>query len=193
MRWSDYVRAARRSWWIVLLMVILGIVGASAATSIGGKSYTSQTRVAVAPNAGLPLTATMIEIKPEKVATAAELVTGDALMERAAAQAGVPKATADLYTATASASLRGSTMDVLVSGPDADTAAKLSTAIVAAVGDQYSKLYTGYGLTVVDGPTIATKPSGPSKPLELAVGAVVGLGVGLLIAVALESDRRSRA
>jgi uncharacterized protein involved in exopolysaccharide biosynthesis len=193
MRLSDYLVAARRSWWIVLLMIVLGIVGASAATSIGGKSYTSQTRVAVAPNAGLPLNASMIEIKPEKVATAAELVSGDVLMDRAAEQAGVAKSVADQYTASASASLRGSTVDVFVSGPDADVAAKLNAALVAAVSARYAELYVGYSLIVVDGPTIATSPSGPSRNAQVAVGAVIGLGVGMLIAIALESDRRARA
>jgi len=61
------------------------------------------------------------------------------------------------------------------------------------VSAQYTKLYPGYTLNVADGPTIATKASGPSRTIQVAIGAVIGLGVGLLIAVAREASRRSRA
>jgi len=193
MGWTDYLAAAWRNWWIVLLALVVGIVGAVAATSAGGKSYTSETLVAVAPAPGLPLTATMSEIKPEKVATAAELLAGDQMMERAGQSAGVDKSDADRYTATGTPSLRGSTVDVVVTGPDADTASKLSGALVTIVGQEYAKLYPGYTINAVDGPTAASAPSGPSRTVEIAVGVVVGLGLGLLLAVARESARRTRA
>lgn len=83
---TDYGVIARRQWWVLLLAVVLGVLGAGAYTAGQPRSYTSSTQVLVTPtgvddNAVLANARTRAEINLD---TEAQLLTSTAVVQAAA-------------------------------------------------------------------------------------------------------------
>lgn len=188
MQWTEYIRAARHSWWIILLTAVVAVAAALLVSESRGTSYSAAATVAVIPNPDIedPVEAFAVsqELSREDVATYGELVESPQHLERAAGQLGEDDALAEEYTASSIQSQEAFTTEIRVEGPDAELAADLATELSDVTAREYARLYPGFDAQIIEEPEVPTTPSGRSTAVNAVVGLILGLGVGGLIALA---------
>lgn len=187
--WPSYMLAARRSWWIVLIAIVAGGLGAYLVSTTGSATYESSATVALVPQPDVVGVEEMFEVTKalgvDQVTTVGELFETDSNLRTAANTLGMdPDMAASRYDVVAAGSLQGLTVGLLVTGPDAMVASDLAAALPVIVSEQYTGMYPGLGVDIIDTPA-----GEPGRPIEsgsfvILVGVLIGLGIGFLLAVA---------
>jgi diguanylate cyclase (GGDEF)-like protein len=75
---------------------------------------------------------------------------------------------------------------ITVTGPDPTLVQRLANAVTDQTLAQVDRLYEVYDLTLLDPPPLPLIPIRPNKPLNLALGVVLGLGLSILAAFLAE-------
>ncbi len=187
--WPNYMRSARRSWWIIAITVIAGGLAAFMVGATGATVYESSATVALVPQRDVVSAEKMFEVTNalgiEEVMTTGELLETDATLRAAAKTLGLdPDEVATSYEVVAAGSLQGFTVGLVVTGPDADITSDLAVGAATVVSEQFVSMYPGMALDIIDAPDGAPGASSESGGLAVVIGILIGLGVGFLIAVA---------
>jgi capsular exopolysaccharide synthesis family protein len=196
MELSDYVRVLRKSWILIAVAALLGIGVATAFTLTRTPLYTSQSTLVLSTQAG----ETISEMQQgqsytmERVATYSGLVTMPAVIQPVIDELRLDISSATLaHAVTASSPLNTGLISITVSDPDPQRAADIANALSVSLTDTVEKIETPAGeedcpirLSLVKEALPASAPSSPNLPLNLALGGLVGLALGVGIAVLRE-------
>lgn len=198
---SDHLAAIRRRWWLVAI-VLLGTVAAAVAvnaraTPIYASSVTFY--VSASTNTGTALQAD--EFAQRRINSYVGLMTSDLLLDRVIAVSDLDLTTGQLRSRV-SASLSTDTVIFTTTVNDTDRARALAitSAIAEVFGPMVSELDgtssgpgTDVTLTVISGPTSSSRPVSPRTTLNLALGVLAGLALGIALAIGREmADRTIR-
>lgn len=193
MELTDYIRILRKNWLIIVLAVLLG-VGVSAAYSLTRTPlYDTQSTVFVSTQAG----GTVAELQQgqnftqSRVTTYANLVTTPIVMNPVIAELGLGVSANSLASSvTASSPLNTTLITISVTDPDPLMAADIANALAASLTAAVEKIETPNGtetspvrLTRVKDAIPPLAPSSPNVSLNLILGGLVGLAIGIGIAV----------
>ncbi|NYE94603.1 capsular polysaccharide biosynthesis protein [Psychromicrobium silvestre] len=192
MRIEDLWGALRRSWWIVLIGIALGLAGGLVATTITSKVYVSETQVFVSTRT----TGTIAELQQGEVFAEARaqslviLTTSQSILQPVIDELDL-KMTLGQLTGMVSASSTPSTpvVTVKVSAGDPKLASDIAAKITARLKDDSGTLDPTTGKTspvsivVLSEATTPTDPSSPNRSMNLALGGFVGFAVGLIAAL----------
>ncbi|WP_433341817.1 polysaccharide biosynthesis tyrosine autokinase [Micromonospora sp. CA-111912] len=188
----DYLRAVRRSWWLVLLAVMVSL-GVAALVTVQTKPryVASVTYFVTVPNQGVSEAYQGGIFMQQRVKSYADLLKSDRL-----AQSVVAKNPLGLTAEEVQARVDASTVPdtVLLRGTVTDTDATRALRLTEAVSAQFVELVKAVetppeGRTapikveVISGPRVSSVPVSPKPPLNLSVGALAGLLVGFGLAV----------
>lgn len=192
---QGYVRAVRKSWWIIALACVIGINLGGAAAAIATPQYRSTVVFFVStPSSSTGSSLQADQFAQRRVSSYVGVLTSDRVAELV-----VQQSRTDESVSTVRASI----------GASADLNTVLLTATVTTNSSQRSQLYAsvianqfggvvneldGRGATdkpevvfnVLSGPTAASSPVSPRVKLDLAVGFAAGLVLGLFLALARE-------
>ncbi|WP_375499416.1 polysaccharide biosynthesis tyrosine autokinase [uncultured Jatrophihabitans sp.] len=196
MEFTRFVRAIRKSWWIIALLMIAFGGGALAYSNGQAPVYASHLKFYVgSPSIDDSSANSTNQFAEDRATSYAGLVSSDRLAERIAGQPGLPSSAGAISAAiSASAQLNTVFIDVTVQ----DTSRRRAFAIASAVGrsfpglvDELDNTQTGttgatVKLTVVSGPSSSGVPVAPRTHLNVALGIALGLLLGLVIAAARE-------
>lgn len=200
---SEFLRLVARGGWIILVSAIVGMVAAGVVSAATATKYTASTEIYFSASGGpkgqdLAYAATYAQAR---VPTFKSLATSNSVLEPAAREVGGDLTAGELGSEVSVAtSLTTTVVRVSVTDPSAKRAAAaanaVSTALIAQVGllektgpDAPSAI-TG---TVVSQAGVPSSPSEPSWPLNLVVGLIAGLVVGIGAVVLRETVSRIRA
>ncbi|MCW4385447.1 Wzz/FepE/Etk N-terminal domain-containing protein [Salinibacterium sp. SYSU T00001] len=194
----------RRHWWVVLGAIALGIAAALAVTAAATPLYTAQARLifslnysgsATDANQGANFTVTQIP-------TFAELATSERILEPVIRELSLEETPAQLaerldITTPADTSV----LEVEASSETAADAAALANAVAAEVREYVSRsapvdeeLGPLYTVTMISEATAPAAASFPNRAVNLAVGGLIGLLLGVMLAAWRESaDTRVRS
>jgi len=189
--WNDYLRALRRSWWIVVLVAVVGAAAGFFLARGGEETYVSESRLVIGPNPDLSTeesaaAADVLDNSPAVVVTFSELLSGDQFGEQAAQQQGLDPAEASKYTVGSVVAQESNVVQLTVSGPDPQVASNLATEVSGVATEYFQTLYQGFDVQVFDGPSVPSTSSGPTELTTAFVAAVIGLGLGVVIAFVRE-------
>jgi capsular exopolysaccharide synthesis family protein len=185
----SFAHAIRKYWWLVLLVTLLGAGGATAMTVNTAPKYASSVTFFVSTPSSADGTALQADQFAQlRVNSYVELLRSEQLADLVALEPGVGLS-ADAVIHRISASARTNT--VLLSATATDTSKQRSLAITRAIAttfpamvnrlDQRSSKTTTV-LNVVSGPTLGNSPVSPRKTLNIGLGILIGLALGLAIA-----------
>jgi capsular exopolysaccharide synthesis family protein len=183
----DYMRLLRLRWRLVAACVVLGVGGAAAFVFTATPVYTAQTQLYVAAASdNISSAVAGTTLGQDQVQSYAQIINSPQVTGLAATElGGQVSATQIGKEVTATAPLNTQLLDVTVTDTDATRAAAIANATSEQFAQYAEDLNAGSGLhspvkvTVVRRAQTPTSPSSPKKPLDLGLGLVVGLAVGV--------------
>jgi capsular exopolysaccharide synthesis family protein len=196
MELSDYIRILRKNWVIILVATLLGLSAAAAYSLTRTPTYESSSTVFV----NTQTSGSVSELQQgsnfaqARINTYVGLVSTPIVMNPVIAELGLGMTAGQLASdVTASAALNTTLITITVEDTDpiaaADIANALAASLTAAVDAIEPAGESGASpvkLTRVRDAQPALSPSSPNTPLNLALGVLVGLAIGVGFAVLRE-------
>ena len=198
MELRDYIRILRKSWVLIVLLTLVG-VGASAGYSLFQTpqfSATSKVFVSTQNAGSTSELAQGASFTVARVKTYSDLVSTPLVLLPVIANLDLGITAGELAEKiTASAPLDTSIIDITVTDSDPVRAAETAIAISSSLTDVVAEIETPdvvgavspVRLTLAQEATVPSVPVSPNVPLNIALGALVGLALGLGIAVLRET------
>ncbi|WP_072803518.1 polysaccharide biosynthesis tyrosine autokinase [Rhodococcoides yunnanense] len=190
---QDYLQILRTRWMVIVVTVAVAILGALATSLLTTPTYQSCSRVFVSTSGGSTVSESYQGnlFSQQRVASYSELVTGDTLAARTIADLGL-----DISPAALSAKVTAkSTPDtVLLDTCVVDTSPGLARDIANSLATQLTVLVReletpedggspAAGVRLVEEAQESATPISPKTTRNLALGAAVGLLLGIALAV----------
>ncbi|KQO11969.1 chromosome partitioning protein [Agreia sp. Leaf244] len=204
MELRDYIRILQKSWILIAIVLLLGVGAAAAYSILQTPKYSSSAKVFVSTSAG----STVSELQQgntftqQRVKTYADLVTTPIVLLPVISELGLDLSSDQLARmVTASAPLDTTLIEITVVSADNAESARIATSIsesltrvveeVEAPADQTAS--SPVKLTLVQHASVSQSPVSPNVPINLALGALGGLALGIGLAVLRETlDNRIR-
>ena len=194
MELQDYLSVVRKRWRVILLVLLLCVGLASAATLASTKIYESRTQFFVTTT-GSDDSVALLQgntFTQQRVKSYAQLLTTPRILAPVAATVGVTGDIANQVTATTPPDTV--LIEVAVRDPSPEQAKAIATSIATEFPEAVGELETPPGtdvspvkVTVVQPPTTPVSPVSPKPLRNLALGAVLGLLLGLGAALVRET------
>ncbi|MFT2710309.1 polysaccharide biosynthesis tyrosine autokinase [Clavibacter sp. Sh2126] len=193
MELREYIRILRRSWILILLALLLG-VGAAAGYSLAQTpEYRASAKVFVSTQSAGSVTdlSQGNAFTQQAVKSYADVVSTPVVLEPVIAQLGLDE-TAETLAPRISASAAADTVIIEIAAEDqqAESAASIANAVAKSFSDVVGQLTaenTGgqsqVKVTTLQEARIPAAPVSPRVPLNLALGALVGLALGIAVSV----------
>ena len=198
MELRDYIRILRKSWVLIMMLTLVG-VGASAGFSLLQTPQYSATSKVFVSTQSAGTTSDLAQgnsFSVARVKTYSDLVLTPLVLLPVVENLGFTVTPSELATrVTASAPLDTSIIDITVTDSDPARAADTAIAISASLTNVVNEIETPdvadaispVKLTLAQEATVPLAPISPNVPLNIALGALVGLALGLGIAVLRET------
>jgi capsular exopolysaccharide synthesis family protein len=193
MELTDYIRILRKNWIIIVLATLLGVGVAAGYSLTRTPLYEAQSTVFVSTQAG----GTVAEMQQgqsftqSRVTTYSSLVTTPIVMNPVIAKLDLGVSANTLAgSVTAASPVNTTLITVSVENPDPLLAADIANALAASLTSAVEAIETPNGsddspvrLTRVKDAIPALAPSSPNVTLNLVLGGLIGLALGVGIAV----------
>ena len=192
MELHDYIRVIRKRWRVIAAATLLVIAGAAGVTKFTTPVYEAQTQLFVSTSGGSDTTALLqgSSFTQQRVKSYADVITSPRVLDPVIKQLGL-KTDADTLAKNITATVPLDTVLIEVAVDNTDP--KLAAQIADAVGKQFPKTVTsieastGQGspvkVSVMRVPTVPTAPVSPKPVRNIGLGLVLGLLVGLGLAL----------
>jgi capsular exopolysaccharide synthesis family protein len=195
-----YLRAIVSGWWIILITLIVGLGLATAYNSISRPVYSSSVKFFVSTQSEVgetPLQAD--EFAQRRINSYVQLMTSEAMINKVKDSSDIDLTVPQL---TSMISAYSDPETVLLGVEVRDTDKDRSFAIASAVADDFGALVAeldnrgnadaaNVKLNVVSGPTLNASPISPRTTLNLALGGIVGLALGLAVAILRKTAKKT--
>ncbi|QAY74721.1 polysaccharide biosynthesis tyrosine autokinase [Agromyces protaetiae] len=202
MELRDYLRVLRQNWVLIVLLTLVGVAAASAYSLVQTPKYSSSAKVFVSTSGG----ASVSELQQgntftqQRVKTYADLATTAIVLLPVINSLGLDTTSEELAPhVTATAPLDTSLIEISVTDEDPAQAAKIATAVSESLTNVVESIETTnrpagddgaastptspVRLTLVQHAAVPQAPVSPNVPLNIALGALVGLALGVGLAV----------
>ena len=189
----DYVRVIRKRWQIIVAVMLVVVAGAALATALSPNVYQAQTQLFVSTSGGSDSSALLSgsSFTQQRVLSYANVITTPKVLDPVI-EALQLKTTAAKLGDQITATVPLDTVLIAVDVTNADP--RVAAQIADAVGKQFTKtvadlesVTTGQSspvkVTMVSVPTVPTAPISPKPTRNLALGVVLGLLLGLGLAL----------
>lgn len=192
-----YLKIVLRYWWVLLLAINAGGIGAAVADHAQTPHYSTQMRVLMRPSGLLTDPRDLVNLVGQVGARAiagtfAQAFTSGAVRQAARAKVGLSAAQAAAYTLDASLVPDSTVIAIQGSGPNPVMLVNYLNATTAATVDNTRDLFRVLDLEPLDTPPLPDTPSSPSPSRDVPGGAGLGLGLGILLALTFDYLRAPR-
>lgn len=205
MELRDYLRILRKGWLLILAITVVAIGAAAAYSFIKTPEYSATAKVVVSVQGGNANVSDLVQgntFTQNRVKTYAELVTTPIVLNPVIEQLNLDMTVTELAAAiTATAPLDTSLIQIDAASTDPAEAADIANAASLSLADRVDEIEapdstTGVSpvkITQVTDALVPLSPVSPNIPLNIALGALIGLALGVGIAVLRETlDTRIR-
>ena len=193
MELKDYIRVIRKRWQIIVAVTLVVLAGAALATALSPKVYEAQTQLFVS-TAGSSDSSALLSgsnFTQERVISYADVITTPNVLDPVIKTLHLNTTAASLETQiTATVPLN----TVLIQVAVRNTNPRVAAEVADAVGTQFTQTVaqlesvnkgqsSPVKVTVVSAPTVPTSPVSPQPIRNLGLGVVLGLLLGLGLAL----------
>lgn len=193
---NDYIRVLRKSWLLILLFAILGGVTGATVGVVQQPTYESSAKLYVSVRSEGAVTGDLVQgtsFARQIVTSYAEIATTAIVLDPVIADLGLDTTSIEL-SKSVSATAPPNTVGITITASDADPAlaAQIADAVAASLTDIVETILeapatpddTGLvRLTTVQPADMPTSPSSPNVSLYLGIGVLLGLAVGVALAL----------
>jgi diguanylate cyclase (GGDEF)-like protein len=190
-----YLRMLQRSWWIIVITALATVIAALVVAYLTPPTYQATSRFLVSPSPSLItggnnlLNSLSTLDKRSIITTYAEILNSDRIYSETIELLQLNKAELNEYSYRAVALPDANIIEFSVAGPDRETVYTLSNAIGQHAVEYVHGLYQVYDMTVLDAATVPTIPISPLPLRSAGVALVVGLALGVVLALIRELIR----
>lgn len=190
---KDYIRVIRKRWQIIVAVTLVVLGGAALATSLSPKIYEAQSQFFVSTSGSSDSQSLLSgsNFTQQAVVSYADVITTPAVLDPVIKTLGLNTTAATLAKQiTATVPLNTVIIQIAVQSTNPRVAAQIAAAVgqqfittVATLQSVNKSQSSPVKVTVVSSPTVPTTPVSPQPSRNLALGAVLGLllGVGLAL------------
>ena len=193
MELSDYIRILRKSWILICLMALLGVASAATFSLLQAPQFSATSKVFVSTQSGGSASelAQGNTFTMQRVSTYADLATTPIVLLPVIADLELKMSEGTLSNAiSVSAPLDTSILEITVNGADPVTAANIANSTAESLTKVVDRIETPVTegatspvkLTLVQQATVPATPTSPNVPVNVALGLLVGLVVGVGLA-----------
>ncbi|MDV6305698.1 polysaccharide biosynthesis tyrosine autokinase [Rhodococcus cerastii] len=190
---QDYLRILRTRWLVIVVTVAVAVLGALAVSLLTTPTYQSCSRVFVSTSGGTSVSESYQGnlFSQQRVASYSELVTGETLAARTIADLGLTMTPAKLAAeVTATSTPETVLLDLCVVDSSPGLARDIANSLAVQLTTLVRELETPEdggaptaGVRLVEEAKEAAAPIGPKTVRNIALGAAVGLLLGIALAV----------
>jgi diguanylate cyclase (GGDEF)-like protein len=189
-----YFQMLKRSWWIVLLTMLFALAGALIASYLATPQYEATARFIVSPGADLinrsDVLSSLDTLNNQSVmATFTEVMSSDRIYTDTLASLKLQSQDIEAYSYKATVISNSSVMEVSVTGPDPQVAANLANALGTETIRFVSRLNQVFTVAFLDVAAPPVLPSSPKPLLNSGLAILLGLIVGIALAILTEQIR----
>ncbi|MDJ0351059.1 polysaccharide biosynthesis tyrosine autokinase [Cryobacterium sp. PH29-G1] len=205
MELRDYIRILRKSWILIVALTLVAVAAASVFSIVKTPTFSAMSKVFVSTQSS-GTTSDLVQgnsFTVARVKTYSELAPTPLVLLPVIASLQLDVSAADLAKSIAvSAPLDTSIIDITVTDADPVRAADIANAVSQSLTETVQQIEqtndagatAPVKLTRVQVATVPTTPVSPNVPLNIALGALVGLALGVGLAVLRETlDTRIRS
>jgi succinoglycan biosynthesis transport protein ExoP len=201
---SDYIRILRKRWVVILAMVLLGVAAAAGGSILSTPMYQASTLVYVQVQSSgtvgeLVQGSTFVQ---SQVKSFTEVVSTPLVLDPVLDELGLNESATTLAgSVTASALLDSVNIEITVTRDSAAEAAAIANAVTSSFRESVAQITTSTGDVPASQVSVSTlrdaitpdAPVSPNTRLNLGLGFIIGLALGLAIALLREiTDTRIR-
>jgi len=190
---KDYIRVIRKRWRIIMAAMLVVLAGAALATTLSPKVYEAQTQLFVSTSGGNDSGALLqgSNFTQQRVKSYADIMTSPKVLDPVIEKLGLDTTAAKL-AAQITATVPLDTVLIQVTVTDgsprraaevADALGKEFTTAVAELEAVSKTTPSPVKVSIVSTPTVPTAPISPKPTRNLALGVVLGLLLGLGLAL----------
>jgi polysaccharide biosynthesis transport protein len=190
---KDYIHVIRKRWLVIVSVMLVVVAGAALATALSPKVYEAQTRLFVSTSGSSDSNALLSgsNFTQQRVKSYADVITTPSVLDPVIASLQLNTTAAKLGgEITATVPLDTVLIEIAVTNTDprlaaevADAVGKQFTRTVADLENTTSSKSSPVKVTIVSAPTVPTTPISPKPTRNLALGVVLGLLLGLGLAL----------
>jgi capsular polysaccharide biosynthesis protein len=191
-----YLEVSRHWWWLVSLALLAAAAVTVASVASQTPTYQSSASFLVRPrsdDASEDARAFDALIRGVTINTTYASIARSQLIRDRAEERMDPEARADEMSVSAKVLTDTNIVSLSVKGPDADHVLALTNAISAEAVEYVNGLSDVYVLQPLDAPTRADDPIATNRTLTISIGVVLGLALGVGLALLVEYLRRGPA
>lgn len=199
----DYLNMLRRSWYVVVVLTLLGAGAGWAYSALSVPQYSSTARVFVSTSGGDSVAELQQgnSFTQQRVKTYADLVSTPIVLDPVVSQLGLNETVTELSArVSASAPLNTTLIEITATDPDPVQAAAIATAASDSLTSAVAQIETvkvdgesPVRLTLVQPAVASLSPVSPRTNLNIALGALIGLAAAIGVAVLRDAlDTRLR-
>jgi len=183
-------QAVLHGWWIIVISAIVTVNAALLAVYFQEPMYESNVQLLVSPGTTLTERDILSSFNPlddnALTTTYAEILSSRSLMLTVLEELGFSRSLVREYDRNANVLPDSNILRLRVSGPDPQYVALLANTLGERSITRMSELYPVYSVIMLDDAAVAGSPYNLSPIQNAVVAAIIGIGVGLLIAIARE-------
>lgn len=187
-----FFRMLLRSWWIVVLTMLSAVFAALISAYFTTPIYRASARFVVLPNptylggeSNIIYSLDTLD-KRSVITTYAEILNSPTIYNKTIEQLNLTAEQLSEYKYDAVVLPETNIIELSVQGPDPETVALLTNRIGQSVVEYVVTLYKIYDMTLLDAATVPTIPISPQPLRDAGVAGVVGLAVGVALALTNE-------
>lgn len=199
-----YLNSIMRYWWLVLLLLVAGGVGAALLDRTKTPTYSTQARIAVRPSPALSDTRAIIDLIGQMgdryiAGTYAQAVTSAQVQEAARKASGLSVDDADNYVLDSAVLPDTSVVQINATGPNPTILVNYLNASLQATVDDTRDLFRVMEVVPLEAARMPHTPITPTPSRDIPFGAALGLGLGIVLALIVDylrgllNARRERA
>ena len=194
---KPYLEILKRKWWVVVLTALFAFTFSLAVSYNATPQYQTRAQFIISPgpaflasiNDDLSDAVRGIEALDRRsvITTYEEIMNSRQIFERAAAVLNMTSSELDAYEATAVVLPEASSIELTVEGPDAYMTSQLANTLgqesITYIQALYDQLYS---VIFLDTAVVPTNPISPQPARDGAVSLVIGLLLGVALAIAAD-------
>ena len=187
-----FFRMLLRSWWIVGLTVLSAVCAALIAAYFASPVYRATTRFVVLPNpvylggeSNFIYSLDTLD-KRSVITTYAEILNSPTIYQETISQLKLGDVDLSAYSYNAVVLPETNIIELSMQGPDPERVVLLTNSFGQKVVEYVVGLYKVYDMTLLDSATLPTKPISPQPLRDAGVASIVGLALGVALALTRE-------
>jgi diguanylate cyclase (GGDEF)-like protein len=190
-----YFRMLQRGWWIIIVTTLVAILVTLVASYLATPIYRATSRFVISPSATFVaegnnvLNSLATLDKRSIITTYAEILNSPRIHRETFDLLQINEANLLDYTYNAVVLPDTNIIEFSVQGPDPQTVMLLVNAIGQHVVEYVQGLYMVYEMTLLDPSVVPVKPISPQPARDAGVALVVGLAMGVILALTREGSK----